>query len=299
HQAALSVLHTYHAMTAAGATRERWDTGGLTFMQPSVGTGNAEGEDMWDDRAILKAFDDALNSHSRKPVDGVEARKWNKHAAQGVAAQPHTAEGRQQQQQQPSTPSSTSRAAAAASGGGGTSPAGAGYQRPRSVPSGHRDQGFQEADRRFASLLAKGNAEASSGGGTAGVRAGIPGPWEPVAGPTEGQQYGRAAGHQDDPGQRTEYARPGAYDPNARQEEYGGGAHNYSYPARAAPHHPQPPPHPPGGAAGGFEEGGREFPLPPPPPPPHPGVGPHAAVFQVTSPPAVLALHLSTLENTF
>ncbi|CAM9656930.1 unnamed protein product, partial [Ectocarpus fasciculatus] len=239
------------------------------------------------------AFDDALNSHSRKPVDGVEARKWNKHAAQGVAAQPHThtAEGRPQQQ--PSTPSSTTSrgvAAAAAAVSGGTSPAGAGYQHPRSVPSGRRDQGFQEADRRFASLLAKGNAEASSGGGTAGVvRAGIPGPWEPVAGPTEGQQYGRTAGHQDDPGQRTEYGRPGAYDPNARQEEYGGGAHNYSYSSRAAPHHPQPP-HPPGGAAGGFEEGGRGLPLPPPPPPPpHPGVGPHTAAFQVTSRPAILA----------
>lgn len=87
---------------------------------------------------------------------------------------------------------------------GGSSPAGGGHQRPRSVPSGRPDQGFQEADRRFASLLAKGNAEAASGGGTAGVvRAGVPGPWEPVAGPTDGQQYGgRAAGHQDDPGQR-------------------------------------------------------------------------------------------------
>lgn len=76
-----------------------------------------------------------------------------------------------------------------------------------------QDQGFQAADRRFASLLAKGNAEALSGGpataSARGMRAGIPGPWEPVGGSSEGppqqqqhQQYQGGMPQDDTAGQR-------------------------------------------------------------------------------------------------
>eukprot|EP00752_Nemacystus_decipiens_P003025 g2805.t1 len=273
---------------AVAGTRESWDNGGLTFGLPSVGGGAEQEEEVLDDRAILKAFDDALNTHTRKPVDGVEARKWNKHAAKEVAAQAGssrvpsltaaaaprgttTTASSNNAGLSSASPAASAAAAAAAAAAASAS----GYQQ------GH-GQGFQAADRRFASLLAKGSAEASSrgaGGGEARVLpAGIPGPWEPVAGPDEAHQHSREV-PPDDRGRRLEYARPGPSEVYPLGEDYGNGAHA-SYSSRAAPQYP-PPPYPPGGAAAGFEEGGLgRHGLPPPPHPPHPGMGPHAAAFQ-------------------
>eukprot|EP00903_Cladosiphon_okamuranus_P011963 g11236.t1 len=265
---------------AVAGTQESWDNGGLTFGQPSVGGSREHEEEMLDDRAILKAFDDALNTHTRKPVDGVEARKWNKHAAKEVAAQPSTAGS---SRVPPSlAPAATPRRAAASSNpntparrssAGPPAAAAAGYQQGQG-------QGFPAADRRFASLLAKGGADASSraaaGEEARVLPAGIPGPWEPVAaGPGEGQQYSREV-PPDDRGQRFEFVRPGPSEVYPRGEEYGNGAHSHSF--RATPHYP-PAPHPP---AAGLEDGdlGRHGLPPPPPPPPHPGVGAHAAAFQ-------------------
>lgn len=73
-----------------------------------------------------------------------KARKWKKHAGQGAAGQPSSDRG---------------------------------VSWGRGVANG----GSQQAEGRFASLLAKGNAEAS------GARrgAGIAGPWEPAPGPRE------------------------------------------------------------------------------------------------------------------
>ncbi|CAM9790598.1 unnamed protein product, partial [Pylaiella littoralis] len=243
-------------------------------------------EDVWDDRAILKAFDDALNTHTRKPVDEVEARKWNKHAAQEVAAQPSTA-GSRLPMSAPSSPrgrTGSNKIGGPSSSTNSTAAAAYHHDR-RSVDGGQsqsHNQGFQAADRRFASLLAKGNAEASSEGGRAPrtLPAGIPGPWQPVAGPSEGAQYSGAT-PQDGGGQRYGYGRPGPSDPYQWGPEYSGGAHGFPYPSRGAPQHP--PPHPPSGAAvANFEEGGPgRHGLPPPPQPPHPEAGPHAAAFQV------------------
>lgn len=88
-----------------------------------------------------------------------KARKWKKHAAQGVAAQP-------------------SMEIRVSSRAMGTAPQGSRGAGDRSVEKG---QGLQQADSRFASLLAKGGAEAP----VARRGAGIPGPWEPVAVPRE------------------------------------------------------------------------------------------------------------------
>ncbi|CAM9358904.1 unnamed protein product, partial [Hapterophycus canaliculatus] len=262
---------------AAAGTSKNWDSGGLTFSQPSAGTGGVEAEDVWDDRAILKAFDDALNSHTRKPVDGVEARKWNKHAAKAAADQP-LASGRRVVLPPQFVSTTTTRGMASSSTPAAEPSVAASPHHPTAVENGAtndhgqgNDQGFQAADRRFASLLAKGNAEAlSEGTATAsgrGMRAGIPGPWEPVAGSSEGpppqqQQYQGGMLQDDTAGQRYDYARPGPHVSYPRPEEYGGGGggggvghgangHPYSSRGVASSNFPPPPPHPLSGGGGG------------------------------------------------
>lgn len=142
-----------------------------------------------------------------------QARKWNKHAAQEVAAQPSTAGS--SRVPPPLAPAAISRGGATTGGNAANSSSRAGLSSASpaarlSSAGSHqqgprRGQGFQAADRRFASLLAKGGTEEAAtrgGGGEArGLPAGIPGPWEPVAGPGEGHQYSREV-PQDDRGQR-------------------------------------------------------------------------------------------------
>jgi len=135
------------------------------------------------------------------PTDEAQARKWNKHAAQQVAAQPSAAGSRA-----PPTLSSSTPPRGRASGGAPLAPSSA---RAAAAATGRQQQyhgqgqghGFDAADRRFASLLARGAAEASRGRGeeARALPAGIPGPWEPVAA-APGDQYGRGVAQ--DEGQR-------------------------------------------------------------------------------------------------
>ncbi|CAM9644225.1 unnamed protein product, partial [Scytosiphon promiscuus] len=230
-----------------------------------------QAEDAWDDRAILKAFDDALNSHTRKPVNGVEARKWDKHAAKAAVDQSLSSANRMvppPQFSSTATPRGVANRSTPAAG------------QVAAASPGHPNAGGNAADRRFTSLLAKGNAEALSGGAATvsarGVRAGIPGPWEPVAGSSEGRPPPPPQQQQQPSGIR--YPRcVGRYSPAA----HGGlrlaiiQPRSRAYAFSCKPCRNQ---------DGGLGRNG----LPPPPAPPHPGVGPHAAAFQVTPPDVAL-----------